>query len=85
MNFFEYTIELPVDETTETITNNIQNMITKGLCPFNLHKWTDDDYDDKKTRTIVITSLYNIHQIIYDLFKGVNAKYRCFYRTHVYM
>ena len=85
MNHFEYTIEVPIDETSEKITLNIQELITKGLSPFNLQRWTDDDFEDKKTRTIIITSGFNIHQLVFDLFKGTNAKFRCYYKTVVFM
>lgn len=92
MNFFEYTIEVNINETSEKITNNIQKLFISGQCPFNLHKMIDeetnecDDKDEKKkTRTIIITSIYNIHQIVFDLFKGTNANFRCYYKMHVVM
>lgn len=85
MNFFEYTIEIPINETSEKITASLLDAFKSGLCPFNLHNMTDVDYDNKKTRTIIIMSMYNIHKIIFDLFNGTEAKFRCYYKTAVYM
>lgn len=105
MNFFEYTIEVLVDEKSEKITNNIKQLFISGQCPFNLNKMIDEEYIDenakkeeikepedeekevekKKLRTIIITSMYNIHQIIFDLFKGTNGRFRCYYKMPVTM
>lgn len=105
MNFFEYTIEVLVDEKSEKITDNIKQLFISGQCPFNLNKMIDEEYIDenakkeeiketedekkedekKKLRTIIITSMYNIHQIIFDLFKGTNGRFRCYYKMPVAM
>ena len=85
MNYFEYIIDVPVTEEVETKTNSIIGMIKQGNVPFNLYKIIDEGENEKKHRTFIITSLYNIHNIISQLFIGTSPIYQCYYKSRVSM
>lgn len=85
MNFLEYTIEVPINEESDKRTTEIMNLIKEGRCCFNLVRYMDDEENDKKVRTFIITSYSNITQILYQLFNGLMAKYTCFIKTPVNM
>lgn len=86
MNFFEYNIEVPINEETERRTEDIINMVKEGICCFNLIKISDEDEgENKKKRIFILTSYSNISQILYKLFNGLSAKFICYNKFPVLM
>lgn len=86
MNFFEYIIEVPINEAVEKRTEDILNMIKEGICCFNLHKISDEEIsEDKKKRTFILTSYSNIAQFLYKLFNGLQVKFTCYNKFPVLM
>ena len=85
MNYFEYTIDVNVTDDVETKTNKILDLIKQGNAPFNLYKIVDEGDGEKKNRTFIITSLFNIHNIITQLFSGTSPVYQCYYKNRIPM
>ena len=82
---FEYNIEIPVNEVGEKVTKTIMDATTGGYSPYTLYKFVDHEANGKKTRTFILTSLFNIHPHVFELFNGVEPTYRCYYKTIVPM
>lgn len=86
MNFFEYTIEVPINEETERRTEDIINMVKDGICCFNLNKIIDEkDEKDNNKRVFILIAHTNISPILYNLFNGLKAKFLCYNKTLVLM
>lgn len=86
MNFFEYIVEMPINEETERRTNDIINMVKDGICCFNLNRISDEELsEDKKKRVFILTSYSNISQFLYKLFNGIPVKFTCYNKIPIYM
>jgi hypothetical protein len=86
MNYLEYVIEFIITEETEKKTKEIMDIIKEGKCAFNFIKYIDeDDVDNKKKRTFILTSYSNISQMLFHLFNGIEVKYSCYIKSPIMM
>jgi hypothetical protein len=86
MNYLEYVIEFIITEETEKKTKEIMDIIKEGKCAFNFIKYIDeDDVDEKRKRTFILTSYSNISQILFHLFNGIEVKYSCYIKSPIGM
>jgi hypothetical protein len=89
MNYFEYTVEVELTEEIEKKSKELIDAIKTGKCILNIHKISDETFEEgekkKIVRTFTLTSLTNINQVILHFFKGYCATYHCYYKTPVMM
>jgi hypothetical protein len=82
--FFEYTIEAPVNNDLDKNTEYLMEFINNHAHhPFQIQHWKD--YEERNSRVFLITSQQNIHNLIYFLFKPFQASYTCYVKTRVSM
>ena len=83
-HYFEYSIEAPLNDDIERNTENVINYLNQlSPQPFIIQYWKDDE--ETKTRGFLITSQYNIHDLIRSLFTPLKASYVCYYKARVFM
>jgi len=71
MSYFEYLIVGDLTPTLEERTNLLVNTMSNGGAPFYISKYYDEPIpttDDKKRRTIVLTSPINIKTYLFNTF-----------------
>ena len=81
--FFEYSVEVQINDELDNYTDNIIKYMNYSLPPFQIQYWKDDE--EKKIRTFFINSQVNVHNLIYTLFNPLNPVYTCYYKTRVVM
>jgi hypothetical protein len=83
-NYFEYNIEVPINDYLDKNTENLINYLNKlSPQPFIIQYWKDDE--ETKKRRFLVNTHYNIHNLIYHLFNPFQASYVCYYKTRVVM
>ena len=84
MSHFEYVIAAELTPEFEEKTNEILKKIQDGTAFYNFSKYTDEPLDgEKKHRTIILTSCWNVWPPFFELLKGVNATYMVYHKHRI--
>jgi hypothetical protein len=83
--FFEYIFRSDLTPLLEERTKIITDTITKSIAPFSFIKYYDDPIgDDKKVRTIVLSSSSDItSHLCITYFKDCNTQVEVYYRQRI--
>jgi hypothetical protein len=87
MSYFEYVIEVPVDDKVEDKTKELLSVINNvGARPFNLSNYVDrDNGNETKSRVFTIIAYSNINHLMAQLFYGYATKVCCYFKTPVHV
>jgi hypothetical protein len=86
MSYFEYVVEVPVDDKVEDKTRELLAVINNvGSRPFSLSNYVDSDVNETKTRKFTIIAYSNINHLMAQLFYGYATKVSCYFKTPVHV
>lgn len=84
MSHFEYNITAELTPEFEEKTKELINKIDDGTAFYTFSKYSDEQLEgDKKQRTIVLTSQWNVWQYLFEIVKGCNATYMGYYKQRI--
>jgi hypothetical protein len=73
MSYFEYVIIGDVTPLYDEKTAFILSQINEGIALYRLDKYTDEVIaEEKKRRTMILTSPVNVWNVLYPIFKDTN-------------
>jgi hypothetical protein len=86
MSYFEYILTGDLTKSLEERTTLITDKITKGILPFSLIKYYDEDIgDDKKKRIFILASSVNMTDYIYsNYFKDCNMEISVYFKRRIH-
>jgi hypothetical protein len=86
MSYFEYILTGDLTKSLEERTTLITDNITKGILPFSLIKYYDEDIgDDKKKRIFILASNINMTNYIYsEYFKDCNMEISVYFKQRIH-
>ena len=84
MSHFEYVVAGELTPEFEEKTKELLKRIQYGTAFYNLTRYTDEPLEgDKKYRTIILTSAWNVWPPLFELLKGANATYMVYHKHRV--
>jgi len=86
MSYYEYIVSAELTPEFEEKTNEVIKKVQDGTAFYNLYKYTDEPLDgdaEKKLRTIVLTSNWNVWPSLYELLKSTNATYAVYHKQRI--
>jgi hypothetical protein len=89
MSYFEYIVEVPVDDKVEDKTKELLAMVNNVSSPlFYINEYYDrvtgvSGETETKKRTFTIMAYANINHIMGQLFYGYATKISCYHKTPV--
>ena len=84
MSYFEFTFSGVLTDDVEKKSNDLLNEINKNNVPCIIHKIIDEEVnEDKKNRTIIIHSHYNITDYLLSHFAICKLEPHVIYKQHI--
>jgi len=84
MSYFEYVIFGDLTPVFEEKTSFILSQINEGTVIYRLDKYTDEVIaEDKKRRTMILTSPVNVWNVLYPIFKDTNIITLGYYKQRI--
>jgi len=81
MSHFEYTFIGDLSPEYEEKTKQIIGIVNGNNSPFKINKYYDEEIDGKQTRTLILTSFFNMVPHILNMFSGCpNIKMQAFHK-----
>jgi len=84
MSYFEFIINGDLTPIYEEKTELLLSQMNEGYSIYKLEKYYDEKInEEKKARTIILTSSINIINLIYPIFKDCKVQYIGYYKQRI--
>jgi hypothetical protein len=84
MSYFEYVMIGDLTPVFEEKTSFILSQINEGVALYRIDKYTDEVVaEDKKKRTLILTSAVNVWNVLYPIFKDTNIITLGFFKQRI--
>jgi hypothetical protein len=84
MSYFEYVMIGDLTPVFEEKTAFVLSQINEGVALYRIDKYTDEVVaEDKKKRTLILTSPVNVWNVLYPIFKDTNIITLGFFKQRI--
>ena len=84
MSYFEYVMIGDLTPIFEEKTAFVLSQINEGVALYRIDKYTDEVVaEDKKKRTLILTSPVNVWNVLYPIFKDTNIITLGFFKQRI--
>ncbi len=87
MSYFEYVINGELTPEYEEKTTKLLQLVNNGVAFYNFQKYWDEvstTNAEKKERTVVLASPYNISKNLFELLSGCGLNYQVYYKQRIH-